>query len=137
MKKSLLCAISIALMMTKPALAASSEKFMSLEKNEFPCQLEEYLDYDGDVYMQMEKTEERFIEIEQRHFSFNEREMVCDTFVHGGMLYVPVRQAAEFLNKEVVFSSEAQMVSIMDGSGEPKQTNMKREEPVLPYKRKK
>ncbi len=57
-------------MMTKPVFATSSKNYMSLEKNEFPCQLKEYFDYDRDVYVQMEKTGERFIEIKERHFSF-------------------------------------------------------------------
>ncbi len=123
MKRCLFCAIGIALMMSKPAFAIPPGNFVSLEKDEFPCQLEEYFDYDRDAYVQMGKIGERSIEIKQRHFSFHEREMVCDTFVYGGMLYVPVRQTAEFLNKTVIFSSEDQIVSIIDGNGELQQTD--------------
>lgn len=129
MKKTLLCAASIALLMTNTAFAKSSENVMRLEQNELPCQLEAYFDYDREVYAQMEQTEERLIEIKQRKLSFQGKEMVCDTFVHGGMLYVPLRQTAEFLHKTVVFSSENQTVSIVDSSSEPEQTNMPTGEP--------
>lgn len=123
MKRCLLWTIGITLMVTSPVYATPSENYISLKKSEFPCQLEEDFDYDRDIYVQMGKTGERIIRIKQRHFSFNGREMVCDTFVHGGMLYVPVRQTAEFLNKIVTFSSKDQCVFILDSSSEPKQMN--------------
>lgn len=116
MKKYLICVMSAILVMAQTAFAANFNKFVSLTKDELPCNLEEWLDYDRNVYVQMEQTGKRSVYIKQRCIVFEGKETLCDTFVHGGMLYVPVRQVAELLGKTVVYSSETQTVLIKDGN---------------------
>lgn len=89
-------------------------EFIVLENNQFPCRIKKDLTTTYDVFLDMQKTKKRFVEIEQRNIIWKEKEITCDTFVHAGILYVPVRQVAEFLGKNVVYSPEEKTITLFD-----------------------
>lgn len=89
-------------------------EFIVLENDQFPCRIEKDLTTDFDVFLDMKKTKKRFVEIEQRNIIWDEKVITCDAFVHAGILYVPVRQVAEFLGKNVVYSPEEKTITLFD-----------------------
>lgn len=114
MKKFLFCFVCVLLAAAGQAYAAAPPfypgEFTIWTEEQFPCNL-----YDGDasdvyLYEAMLQTGRRSVEIKQRNLIFEGRVTTCDSFVHAGILYVPVRQAAEFLGKEVTYFPDEKII---------------------------
>ena len=95
MKRIFVCLICILMGTTVSAYASAKPPFYSGEfqvwqPEQFPCSLHKENPKDIQIFQDMQKTKRRLIEVEQRDIFFEERKMTCDSFVHTGILYVPV-----------------------------------------------
>ena len=129
MKRIFVCLICILMGTTVSAYASAKPPFYSGEfqvwqPEQFPCSLHKENPKDIQIFQDMQKTKRRLIEVEQRDIFFEERKMTCDSFVHTGILYVPVRQTAEFLGKDVEYIPDEKIILLKAGG------NAERELPV-------
>ncbi len=120
MKRVLACLICILLGTTVPAYASAGPPFYSGEfqvwlPEQFPCSLQKENPADKQIFQDMQKTKRRLVEVEQRDVFFEERKMTCDSFVYAGILYVPVRQTAEFLGKDVEYVPDEKIILLKAG----------------------
>lgn len=127
MRKYLICLICILLLTSESVYAAASLPFYSGEfqvwaPEQFPCNLQEENPMAARIFQEMQITKRRFVEVKQRNIFFGEQKMTCDSFVHAGMLYVPVRQTAEFLGKNVEYLPDEKIILLKAQESEAKGT---------------
>lgn len=115
MKNLLICLTCILLLTSEAVYAAASPPFYSgefqvWEPEQFPCSLQEENPMVARIFQEMQITKRRSVEVEQRNIFFKEQKMTCDSFIHAGILYVPVRQTAEFLGKKVEYFPDEKII---------------------------
>lgn len=139
MRKFFLCLLGFFLLAAKPAYAAYQPpfhpgEFRIWEREYFPCNLDKENALDLQMFEDMQKTKRRYVEMEQRDIVFGERKMTCDSFVHAGVLYVPVRQTAEFLGEEALYFPDEKIIMLKyrdRAAQEPQQAAVEKKLPEM------
>lgn len=116
MKKFLICLLCNLFILSETAFARPipDENFLKLEKN--PCHLEIDSAETLETYISLNSLGYRDVQMKERYVIYKNKIIKCDTFVHAGMLYVPVRQLLGFLNKTILYSDVDKTVIIIESN---------------------